>query len=124
MNFKLFFVLTFAFCAASILSCTKESEEDILQDFIYCADSNVSYANNIQPILNQDCVPCHSGSNPPAGYLLTNYTDVNDLATSGLLMDVINHASGVKPMPDGKPKLNACKIATIQKWIDEGMLNN
>lgn len=109
---------------AGMQSCTKDSEEKLMQDFIYCADSNVSFANNVFPIINNDCRPCHSGASAEGGIELDDYAEIQSLAFSGDLMIVIKHESGLQPMPNGRPKLNECKITTLQKWIDEGMLNN
>lgn len=105
-------------------SCAKESEEDILGGYVYCKDSLVSFSENVQPILNQDCVSCHNVNSAENGVELDSYEGVTLSVTPQLLMDVINHANGEVPMPNNKPKLNECKIATIQKWIDEGQLNN
>jgi hypothetical protein len=46
------------------------------------------------------------------------------MAQSGKLLGTINHAAGFSPMPKGGAKLSSCRIATIKKWIDAGMLNN
>lgn len=107
-----------------ISSCAKLSEEEMVEDFIYCKEDSVSFQNNVLPIIMNDCATCHSGVNAPNGVILDNYTDIQAYAGAGDLMSVINHASGYPPMPSGKPKLNECKITTLQKWIDEGMLNN
>ncbi len=107
-----------------ISSCAKLNEEDILDDFRYCADDSVSFQNNVLPILNADCNSCHAGASAEEGVELTDYANVQLYAGSGDLMGVLDHVSGLAPMPYGKPKLNDCKIETIRKWIDEGMRNN
>lgn len=105
-------------------SCKKESVEEMMQDLQYCKDSLVSFSENVQPILLDDCAGCHSGSNAENGVELDHYSGVVDAENGGILMDVIHHRNGAVAMPQGKPKLNECKINTIQKWIDEGMQNN
>ena len=122
ITFALLVVAVFHF--TMLQSCTKINEEDILQDFIYCADSNVSFSENVFPIINHDCRPCHSGAAAEEGIELDDYAEIQSLAFSGDLTTVVNHQPGLTPMPYGKPKWNECKITTIQKWIDEGMLNN
>lgn len=107
-----------------ISSCAKLNEEEILDNFRYCKEDSVSFQNNVLPILNMDCNSCHAGPNAEEGVELTDYTNVQLYAGSGDLMGVLDHVSGLAPMPYGKPKLNDCKIETIRKWIEEGMQDN
>jgi len=81
---------------------------------------NVSYANDIAPILETNCYDCHSASSNSAGILLDNYDALVFYAQNGYLYGTITHAPGYNPMPDGGGKLSDCTIATIKKWIDTG----
>lgn len=74
----------------------------------------VSFANQILPILQSKCMPCHSGSNPPAGITITNYTTVSKLSNS----QVDN--------PQMYPKLGvtSAEQALIKAWIAAGRPNN
>ena len=116
------------FCIISIplflSGCVKDSEEDKLGGYGFCKESQVSFSENVQPILNQDCVSCHTGPGAENGVVLDSYSGVVASVNDGLFMPVIKQDAGYIPMPTGKPKLNDCKIATLQKWIDEGMVNN
>ncbi len=125
MRITLLILFSSLFSSVFILSsCTKDSEEKKLENFRYCKDSLVSFSANVQPILSQDCASCHTGASAENGVELDSYIGVTTTVTPELLMDCMKHTNGAKPMPQGKPKLNDCKIATIQKWISEGMLNN
>ena len=95
-----------------------------MDDGIFCADSNVSYQNNVQPILEANCYECHSSAVGTNGVILDNYTDLKDWIDAGYVIPQINHVAGAAQMPYGRPKLNPCKIETIEKWVAEGMLNN
>jgi hypothetical protein len=55
---------------------------------------------------------------------LENYADVQTQVKSGQLMGTINHASGFQAMPQGGGKLTDCEISKLQRWIDNGILNN
>lgn len=105
-------------------SCAKESEEAILDNYRYCTDTLVSFQNNIQPILNNDCVSCHSGSNADGNVRLDNYNDVKIYMLNGSLMGTVNHSPGFIAMPLGEEKWNECKLTTFQIWKDEGTQNN
>jgi hypothetical protein len=83
-----------------------------------------SYSQQVVPLLNQYCYGCHTGNYPSGGILMGTYTQDRTLAQNGKLSGSINHSPGYSPMPQGMPKLNNCAIASIQRWIDNGMLNN
>jgi hypothetical protein len=87
-----------------------------------------SYAIHIAPLMSSSCGTatsgCHQNRNNGNGQVgLANYTDVQD-AIGKSLMDAINHSGAASPMPKGGGKLSDCSIATLQKWIDQGALNN
>jgi hypothetical protein len=43
----------------------------------------LSYDQDLKPIFNSDCVPCHSGSRPSAGYSMSTYAAVMRDVTPG-----------------------------------------
>lgn len=89
-----------------------------------CATANMSYAADIQPILQQYCVGCHSGSSPSGGVSYSSYAGVKAGADNQSLMGTIRHLSGFSPMPKGANPLSSCSVSKIQAWIDAGALNN
>lgn len=91
-----------------------------------CTDTvgTVSYAQKVVPILQSSCYGCHAGSFPSGNQAMGTYATDKAMAQNGKLMGTINHAAGYSPMPKSAAKLSSCKIATIKKWIDAGMLNN
>lgn len=123
-HLKIFLPLFFVLCFALFNACRKESEEDLIADFVYCKDSLVSFSDNILPILQQECVSCHSGGGAEAGVKLDGYANLMNTVDSITLMAVITHENGYEPMPQGRPIMNECKINTIQMWIREGMQDN
>ena len=52
------------------------------------------------------------------------YVGVQYYGQVGQLMNSVNWTSGVTPMPKNLPKLSACEIAMLQKWVNEGEPNN
>ncbi|MEX2380223.1 MAG: c-type cytochrome domain-containing protein [Vicingaceae bacterium] len=89
-----------------------------------CDTTNVTFSKNVQPIIQNNCQGCHSGSNPPLGILLTNYSEINTRVQSGELLAVIKHEAPYTPMPYQLPKLNQCLIDQIEIWIDNGANND
>ncbi len=92
-----------------------------------CADCDgevFTFSEAIGPLVEVNCKGCHSGGAPSAGISLTTYDEIKVYATNGALLGVINHSSSYVPMPYGLPKLDACKISQVQKWVDDGAPNN
>lgn len=97
-------------------SCTRE------QLNATCNTSNMSYSNNIVPILKNNCYTCHSKGNSvgSVGILLDSYDSVRHyVATNQLILDIEHEVGGV-PMPYMKPKLDTCSINVIIAWRDQG----
>ena len=94
-----------------------------------CDSTNVTFSGTIFPIIQNNCLGCHSGENPEGGISLTNYNQVKASAeipagTPGSLWGAITHAAGNSPMPKNGNQLSDCKIAQIEMWIGDGMPNN
>ena len=91
----------------------------------------VSFANEVMPILEQHCWECHSEESAELGLKLDTYEGVmagSDYGTivevgdadASLLVDMI--ASGDMP-EDGDP-MPADELEVIKTWIVEGAQNN
>lgn len=89
-----------------------------------CDTSNVSYITDVKPVLDANCLGCHSNSLPSGSISLEGYSNVQGVANSGLLYKVINHAPGIPAMPQGQPQLPSCQILKIKAWIDAGAAQN
>ncbi|MBK9291730.1 MAG: hypothetical protein IPM52_08910 [Bacteroidetes bacterium] len=89
-----------------------------------CDTLNVTFSAHIQPIMQNNCTGCHSGSQPQGGILLTDHTTISAAAATGRLLGSIMHSPGYAAMPQGAPKLDNCKITQIRKWIENGSPNN
>jgi mono/diheme cytochrome c family protein len=95
-----------------------------------CDTANVTFSGTIWPdIIQKHCLGCHNGPAANGGIQLENYDDVKAQAMIasgqyGSLLGVVTHATGNSPMPKNQPVLSDCKIAQIEKWIDDGMPDN
>lgn len=114
--------------AAFIAGCHYNSEEKLYpEDVNNCDLDNVTFSATIAPLLQANCYACHSNANAASsgeGIRLQNYADVQVLAKNGKLMGVVKHASGFPAMPKDANKLSNCNISKLQKWVDDGILNN
>ncbi len=89
-----------------------------------CATDNMSYLNDIQPILAASCIGCHSGTSPQGGILLNSHASVVAMAQNGKLLGSVKQDPGFIAMPPAGNGLSDCSINRLQAWIDQGMLNN
>lgn len=122
-------ITTTIILSITILSgCYYDNEEKLYAEVSTSCDlSNVTFAANVKPILQASCYSCHSNSNAAssgAGIKLENHADVQNLAKNGNLMGAVKHSNGYSFMPKGGGKLTDCEIDQLQKWIDNGTLNN
>jgi uncharacterized membrane protein len=89
-----------------------------------CSTENMSYAVDINPVIQNSCVSCHSSGYASGGINLEGYENVKPYAQSGELIKVIKHEQGVSPMPQNSDKLPDCTINKINAWIEQGIKNN
>lgn len=89
-----------------------------------CDTSNISFAQNIKPIIRTKCTGCHSTSTPLGGVILETHAQIKASGTNGSLMGTILNKPNYNLMPPSGGKLPDCEIVKIRKWIDNGMLNN
>lgn len=89
-----------------------------------CDSSVFTFSGAIQPIIQNKCQGCHSGTNAQGGIDLSTYNLVEAKVTDGKLWGSINQLAGYSPMPKNGTKLSDCEIAQFQKWIAAGSPNN
>jgi hypothetical protein len=77
-----------------------------------------SYATEIQPIIREACLPCHSPGGP-AGFDESTYQDVSSQAANMLTMVV----QGGMPPVNG-PQLTSAQRTALVDWLECGAPNN
>lgn len=96
------------------------------------AAEKITYADHVQPIFRQHCFACHGPDTKKNDLALDSYAAsmtggasgevvyAEDLSSSQLWL-MVNHE--ISPsMPPGGAKLSDAELATIQKWIEGGLL--
>jgi hypothetical protein len=84
--------------------------------------SPVTFSGTIWPIMQTSCTGCHSGTTPSGNILITSYSNVATIASSGVLLNSLN-GTGVPKMPVGGG-FSACRIRQFDIWIKAGFNNN
>lgn len=104
-----------------------------------CSTQNMSYSQNVVPILKSNCYKCHSTGNSVGSYgwlldsyaNLTRFTNRKDTITVAGVSTIISplegfitHTQGFLSMPYMDGKLDTCAIKQIQAWITQGAPDN
>ncbi len=111
-----------AFALLSVLSgCYYDNAEE-LYGTTPCDASAVTWTADIQPMLQANCVSCHSGASASAGLDLSTYT---------LVKGSIANVTGRMNKPIGDPlimppsgRLSTCSLTKLDAWVAAGALEN
>lgn len=109
-------------CLSIGAGCYYDVEEELYPNG--CNTSNISYVQNIVPILEANCLSCHDALSQNGNVNLEGYDNVKQYADSGELLGTIRHEPGFSSMPQGTSMLPKCTIDRIQAWVDAGAPNN
>lgn len=113
-------ILLFAFLLLGMISCKKKSVvvAPVTPTKTTCIDTvNISYSNQIQPILNANCVRCHDAA---TSQNFTSYKTTKPFAEAGILEGCITGKPDFLLMPPAQ-KMDSCDIKAIQAWVHQGM---
>lgn len=117
------FICSMVIFGTSLSACYYDVEEELYPNG--CNTTNVSYSENLVPILDRyACSSCHDSQSQQGGVNLEGYDNFLLYAENGRLMGSISHAPGYEPMPLGGAKMTSCDISKFQVWIDSGAPNN
>lgn len=118
-------------------ACTNDNIEELHPQAAPCdTTGTISFANDIQPIMNLQCgtndIGCHVDPAADGGCGFANYVDMLDYLSSSSkdikFVKTITHDASLTSslyMPKGtSAKIDDCSIQKIQAWINRGKLNN
>ncbi len=103
--------------------CYYDVEEELYPS-IECMTTEMSYTNDILPILQSDCYTCHSSMSNFGNVTLEGHSKILNYVNNGSLVGVISHQVGYSPMPKSRAKLLDCEVSKIVSWVNNGALNN
>ncbi len=108
-----------------MFSCTKRNAEQVAGNNT-CDTTQVSYQNDVLPIVQSYCYPCHSNNNThfSNGVSLEGYDNLKAWALAGYLVGDVRWDPGFTGMPYGKPRISDCAINTIVAWVNQGCQKN
>ncbi|WP_299552362.1 hypothetical protein [Seonamhaeicola sp.] len=103
------------------ISCTTAIIDEGTVDDLPVITRVVTYQSDIQSIMTNNCITCHSGPAPNANLDLSNFQNVRLTAENGVLIDRMNDA--INPMPPSgilSPKIRQL----VDKWAKDGFPEN
>jgi len=128
---KLFYVITIIILGLTLNSCYNDKYPVV--DLTTPTTTVVSFATDIQPIFNSDCIACHNGSLDPDLREGNSYNALMSLPAGSIvpgnskgseLMGMLNHDPAAdNPMPPGS-QISMAKRTLFANWIDQGAKNN
>lgn len=110
---------TFALAILLLIGCSNDSESDLIEQID--EETVVSYNATIQSVINNNCVACHSDpTQNGAPFPLTNYDQVLIRAENGQLLRSISRQTGEARAMPPSGRLPQATIDIIERWINEG----
>lgn len=104
-------------------SCYYDVEE-ILYPTTTCDTIDMSYAQDIVPILDGQCYVCHGNGANQGGIEIGDYQALKVWIDNGRFRGAVRHDAGFSPMPKNAAKLPDCQVAKIEAWLNSGSPNN
>jgi len=120
---KFFSRALLALIAFSAASCYYDNKEDLYIIEGNCDTTAISFTQDIQPLINDQCLSCHKAGNASGNILLNSYAAIKEQADNGKLLGSVRHESGYSSMPPGG-SLSNCSIARLEAWINNGAPEN
>ncbi len=109
----------------TLSSCYYDKEALLYPNQTTCTvPTVVSFNTHVVPILQRECVGCHSAAIANGNIRLDNYAVTFASIANNKLYGSISWTGGISPMPKGGAKISQCNIDIIKKWIDSGAPNN
>ena len=111
-------------CLALILGLSGCTYDDLetLGTPVDCDVFDVSYGQDILPLITDNCQGCHSGGTPSAGIAFEEHADIALFAES--MLDRMDREPGDDLLMPQSGKLDSCSIVRFSAWIDAGKPNN
>lgn len=113
-----FTVILFATALTLILSCERRTFEDLSDNTPIT--QTIKYTDQVRPIIQNNCISCHSSGGAASYYPLTNYIETKS-AIDNILIRIQKPSGDPEKMPQGG-SLSQNSIDIIKKWKTDGLL--
>ncbi len=96
---------------------TPQTPVTAVPNSVTCDTININFEKSIMPILEANCIACHTTAQSSGGVDLSSYAKILPYISNGKLYGSIMHLPGYQPMPSISSQLSKCDLATIKKWL-------
>jgi uncharacterized membrane protein len=117
--------LAAAIAAGGVIACSSSSNDGTGGSASACISAPAcpdggppSYKTEIAPILQEDCIPCHSPTGP-AGFDMTTYADV-----SGESGSILSQVTVCRMPPSNGPTMTDAQRIALTAWLRCGAPDN
>lgn len=123
-NFRYIFLLFIL--AGTFSSCYYDIEEELYPAYSLnsCDTTDISFAQDIEPMLRTACYTCHGSGIGLGNVTLEGYSNLQTYISNGSLLGSVEHSAGFSAMPKGGTKMSDCSISILKVWIRQGASNN
>ncbi len=123
---NLFSAFLLSITIISLSSCYYDIEEELYPAYSTnaCDTIDITYAQDIQPMLQNSCYSCHGTGIGLGNVTLEGYANLQPYIADGSFVGSVEHGSGFSAMPKGGTKLANCSIDKIKIWVRQGASNN
>lgn len=109
---------------ALIRDWINQGAENTVCNTATCDTASVTFSASVNPIIQKNCLGCHSGGTPSGNLDFSGHNGIQPVALNGRLLGAVRHETGFSSMPKGGNKLSDCDIEKIRIWINAGAPNN
>lgn len=111
------------FFALLLQGCKYDSEEELYSDDGFtCDTTNISFSEDIEPIIDNSCAT--TGCHVPGGDGNGVFTRFNELKEKVNNESLRQRVVVIQDMPKGPETLTTCQINQVEAWINIGAPNN
>ena len=86
-----------------------------------CDTTAISYSQDIQPIIQDNCIRCHAPGGQQESNPFTSYAEVKLYTADRKIVERVNGIGGIMP-PSGA--ISACSQLKIEAWVNAGAPDN
>jgi uncharacterized membrane protein len=122
-NIKVLLFAVLAVFSFILISCEKDEVVKVQPPSGNCDTINITFAQDIEPVIKERCEGCHSNSTQLAGVNLEGYENIKSHALDGSLVSSIEGTMFGYFYKSGDTT-SACKFLQLKAWINKGAPNN
>jgi hypothetical protein len=116
LSATVFFASVAASCGGALTAPDNTTTPGPAQD--PAAATALTFSADVQPLLNNDCVPCHGGSSTNGGVNLASYAGVLRTVTPGSTTSVLVRVSQPGGLMYSQWRGSAAaKAETVRRWV-------